>query len=132
MWLRPSELGVGRLGVYVRPRTFGSEVVIRELAATTDPTTASNFSLLYATPGYDVAGPKRLLVRTLNDVDPSDLDLGGCSFTVKDGTGTAVFEPRQFGPPTGTRLTRAFGFQVLEGDFTDLHQTAPSRSRSSL
>ena len=96
------------------------------------PDGGQHFSLLYSAPGYDVAGPKKLLVRTLNEVDPMDLDLGGCSFTVKDGTGAPVIEARQFGPTTRTGLTLAFGFQVLEGNFTDLHQTAPSRSRSSL
>lgn len=117
-------LGVGGFGVYVRSGEQSGQVVFRDLVATTDPTAASNFALLYSTPGYDVAGSKRLLVRTLNEVQAADVDVARCSFSVVDAAGTTRIRDRGFQPPGGGRaLTRSLGVQLLEGDFSDLRDT---------
>jgi hypothetical protein len=116
-------LSIGRFGVYVLSDQEGSLVVFSDLQATADPTADSNFALLYSTPGYDAAGFKRLLVRTINDIDPSDIDVARSSFTVRNAAGAVKIQDRPFGPPDRPRLGRAFGMQVLEGEFSDLHET---------
>jgi hypothetical protein len=115
---------IGRFGVYaISDKNSSSPVVFSDLQATTDPTADSNFALLYSTPGYDVQGTKRLLVRTINDIDPPDIVLAECSFTVSDTCGNQKIARRSLSSPGGQVLGRAFGMQVLEGDFTDLRET---------
>lgn len=113
-------LGVGRFGIYVLSDKESSQVVFRDLTATTDPTAASNFALLYSTPGYDVTGSKRVLVRTLNEVQPADVDVAKCSFSVVDMAGFAHVRDQAFQPASEPGLARSLGMQVLQGDFSDL------------
>jgi hypothetical protein len=118
-------LGVGRFGVYALSSAWNLDVEIVDIAATADPTVASNFALLYSAPGYNAAGTKRALVRTLNDLDIADFQESDSTFTVKNLWGDAVIDGRPFvladGP--GTALRRTFGMQVLEADFSDLRET---------
>ncbi len=63
---------VGRFGVYV----WGAAAALpnaefSHIRISTDPTRAANFALLYSTAGYEAAGTKRALVRTLNDLPPA-------------------------------------------------------------
>ena len=122
---RDAALGVGRFGIYVRASTQSFEVRFSDLGATTDPTAASNFALLYSTPGYDADGPKRVLVRTLNHIEPQDFNEMGSSFTVRNSTGEPMIDQRRFRSSTtgsGSSLRRTFGTQFLEADFSDLRE----------
>jgi hypothetical protein len=124
-------LGVGRFGVYVLSGKEGAEVVFRDLVATADPTAASNFALLYSTPGHDATGTKRLLVRTINPVDPSDISVPQSSFTVLDKHRKARFSGR-FRSPSAYGLGRAFGMQVLEGEFSGLQDAGTFTLEASI
>ena len=111
-------LAIGRFGVYVLADRRWSLAVFRDVTATADPAADSNFALLYSTPGYDLAGTKRVLVRTINDLQPGDIDGTASTFSVLDTDGNPVIKDRPFGSPGG-----AFGMQVLAGDFSDLNAT---------
>ena len=126
-------IGVGRFGIYALAPHLGMEYYGRrspirfsELAATTDPTAMSNFALLYSTPGYDINGTKRALVRTLNDIEPGDYDDAGSSFTVTNAAGEVTIPERHFeaAGPSGSAVTfrRTLGIQFLAADFTDLRK----------
>lgn len=117
-------LAVGRFGVYALSSAPTLDVEFVDIAATADPTVASNFALLYSTPGYNAAGNKRALVRTLNDLHIADFQENDSTFTVRNLCGDAIIDGRPFvsaaGP--GTTLRRGFGLQFLEADFSDLRQ----------
>jgi hypothetical protein len=107
---------VGRFGIYVfGAATAVGNVTFANVRATTDPFTASNFALLYSTPGYDAAGTKRALVRTLNDI-PNSVDLGTPPrFIVKRSDGTQATQG------VLTRLSgKTFGMQLWEADFSSI------------
>jgi hypothetical protein len=118
-------LGVGRFGVYVLASSTARSVRFDDLAATTDPAAPGNFTLLYSVAGYDANGPKRALVRTLNDLDAREYHAAGSSFTLRNGSGEVMVgrltPDRVLGP--GERLPRTFGMQLLAADFS--HVTAP-------
>ena len=117
-------LGVGQFGIYALASTPRFSVRFSDVVATADTAAAANFALLYSTPGYDAGGPKRALVRTLNDTAPNDVDVNGSSFTVRDAAGTARIDRRRFGSSGSapqSALSNVFGFQILEADFSDLH-----------
>jgi hypothetical protein len=139
------ELGIGRFGIYARTAgdargtdegsLFGPSLRVRfsEIAATTEPTAASNFALLYSLPGYDLAGTKRALVRTINDVDPQDFRGASSSFSIQNAKGELKIRGRRFEASAGageafpwTRprvvLRRTLGFQFLAADFSDLRE----------
>ena len=120
---RDAELGVGRFGIYVRAPTPSLDVRFSELAAASEPTAASNFALLYSTPGYDVGGAKRALVRTLNDIEARDYDDVGSSFSVTSTAGDVKIPSRRFeAPGSGSNPRRTFGMQLLVADFSDLRE----------
>src|SRR5439155_6850791 len=105
------------------------DVRFSELAATTDPTATSNFALLYSTPGYDINGTKRALVRTVNDIDVQDYDDASSTFTVTNACGEVKIRDRRFEVSghgflrrVARRFRRTFGFQFLAADFTDLRE----------
>jgi hypothetical protein len=131
------ELGVGRFGIYVRAATPSFEVTFSDLVATTEPTATSNFALLYSTPGYDLNGTKRALVRTVNDIDSQDYDDANSTFTLTNEFGEVkirhrrfeVWRPFEAGRFEAARLLKAeatfrrtLGFQFLAADFTDLRE----------
>lgn len=124
-------LAVGRFGIYLRSDRRWAPAVFSEVAAMADPAADSNFALLYSTPGYDLTGTKRVLVRTLNDLEPADIDVTGCSFSVLDEAGHPVIKDRSFTSPGGG-LGRTFGMQVLEGDFSDLRKPGKFELRASV
>ena len=111
-----TDLKVGRFGIYA----FGAPAALHEVTfsnvhVSTDPVAASNFVLLYNTPGYDARGTKRALVRTLNDV-PSSVSLSPQSryFLRRSNGSTAA---------TGalTQLPgKTFGMQLWEADFSSI------------
>src|SRR5438552_1430403 len=72
--INDTELGIGRFGIYVLAATRSLDVLFLEIAVMTDLTATSNFALHYSTPGYDLDGTKRALVRTVNDIDAQDYD----------------------------------------------------------
>ena len=115
-------LGVGRFGVYTRSSAPDFDVKFVDIAATTDPTATSNFAVLYSTPGYDAAGTKCALVRTLNDVATVDFVENSSSFTIVNAAGDVIIDRRPFvsSPGPGATLRRVFGMQFLQADFSDL------------
>jgi hypothetical protein len=117
-------LGVGRFGVYALSSAPDFDVKFVDIAATTDPTATSNFAVLYSTPGYDAAGTKRALVRTLNDLATVDFLENDSTFTIRNSAGDVIIDRRPFvaaGGP-GTTLRRVFGMQFLLADFSDLRE----------
>lgn len=127
-----TELGIGRFGIYVRAATQSFNVTFDEIAATTDPTATSNFALLYSTPGYDLDGTKRALVRTVNDLDTQDFDDANSTFTVTNTSGEVKICDRRFEVSghsgrdflqgVSRRFRRTLGFQFLAADFSDLRE----------
>jgi hypothetical protein len=123
-------IGIGRFGVYAIAATPSFDVRFSDVAATTDPTATSNFTLLYSTPGYDLDGTKRALVRTVNDIDAQDYDDANSTFTVTNALGKVKIRDRRFevsGPSrharrVARRFRRTLGFQFLAADFTDLRE----------
>jgi len=123
-------LGIGRFGIYVRAAKPQFDVRFSEIAATTDPTATSNFALLYSTPGYDLDGTKRAIVRTVNDIDMQDYDDASSTFTVTNAYGEVKIRDRRFeaSGPSGharrvaRRFRRTLGFQFLAADFSDLRE----------
>jgi hypothetical protein len=116
-------LGIGRFGIYVRAAEKYFDVQFSQVVATTDPTAASNFTLLYSTPGYDLEGTKRALVRTVNDIDAEDYDDANSAFTVTSASGEIKIHDRRFeAPGSAPSLRRTLGFQFLAADFTDLRE----------
>ena len=79
-------LAVGRFGVYAlgAPDSL-PKLEFSNLRISTDPTRAANFALLYSTAGYEAAGTKRALVRTLNDLPASALNVAGAGATASAG-----------------------------------------------
>lgn len=116
------DFAVGRFGIY----EFGaSDAAIQQSAfynvrVSTDPLVAHNFALLYNTPGYDLLGTKRALVRTINDI-PDSVNLTSASrFTVQrtdGGRGTMS--------GTLTKLGKTFGMQLWEADFSSIVDEGP-------
>jgi len=119
-------LGIGRFGIYGRSAKRSFHITFSNVAATTDPTATSNFTLLYSTPGYDLDGTKRALVRTVNDIDPQDYDDANSTFSVTNASGEVKIRDRRFevSEPvgSGTSFRRTFGFQFLAADFTDVRE----------
>ena len=115
---------VGRFGIYVLgSKNALSAIKFRNVGATTDPTAASNFALLYSTAGYEAVETKRALVRTLNDVPSQLIDGAHSTFSVLRGR--TVVLTGQLVPllePGSTTLAKTFGMQLLEANFTQLQQ----------
>jgi len=65
-----SALGVGRFGLYATGATNASSAIFTRVTADAMVTASSNFALLYNTLGYEAAGPKRALVRTVSPLPP--------------------------------------------------------------
>ena len=61
-----SALGVGRFGLYATGATDASSAIFTRITADAMVIAPSNFALLYDTLGYEAAGPKRALVRTVS------------------------------------------------------------------
>jgi hypothetical protein len=117
------QLGIGRFGIYVLAAQERFDVRFSQLVATTDPTATSNFTLLYSTPGYDLDGSKRALVRTVTDLDAQDYEDSRSTFTVTSTSGEVKIRDRRFEAPGSTAgLRRTLGFQFLAADFTDLRE----------
>jgi hypothetical protein len=125
------ELGVGRFGVYTRSAAPDFDVQFVDVAATTDPTATSNFAVLYSTPGYDEAGTKCALVRTLNDVATPDFVEHDSSFTIIDAAGDVIIDRRPFESSAGT-LRWVFGMQFLQADFSDLRDIGSYSLQASI
>lgn len=114
-------IGVGRFAVYAIADTPTFGVTFTDVAATYDPTAATNFALLFSTPGYELRGSKRAIVRTIGDIDPEDLDDARSAYAIVRRSDGAVVNAGQFQADTsGARLTRSLGMQVLEIDFSDI------------
>lgn len=111
-----TRFAVGRFGIYA----FGDPAVVptvtfSNIKVTTDPVVASNFALLYSTPGYEAVGTKRALIRTLNDI-PDSVDVGPQSrFFLKRSDGSQVAAGSLKRLPGKT-----FGMQLWEADFTSI------------
>jgi hypothetical protein len=106
-------LAVGRLGLYAfRQPWSGASVSFANVRVTTDPARKSNFALLYDTVGYEAAGSKRALVRTLAPV--AAIDLARSRYLVQAASGAIV----QSGPLRA--LPDSFGIQLWEADFSSL------------
>ncbi len=108
---------VGRFGIYA----FGDPaalpaVTFSNILVTTDPVVASNFALLYSTPGYEAGGTKRALIRTLNDV-PDTVNLSPQSrFFVRRSSDNHLEQTGAL-----TRLPgKTFGMQLWEADFSSI------------
>jgi len=120
--INDTELGIGRFGIYVLAATRSLDVLFREIAAMTDLTATSNFALLYSTPGYDLDGTKRALVRTVNDIDAQDYDDATSTFTVTNACGEVKIRDGRFEAAGTPGFRRTLGFQFLAADFTDLQE----------
>ena len=121
--VQDDNLGIGRFGVYViaNERDLGAQ--FDQVIATTDPTAASNFVLLYSTPGYDRDGSKRAVVRTVNDLDAKDFDDTASAFSVISMAGDIKIRDRRFDASgSAGSLRRTLGFQFLAADFSDLRE----------
>lgn len=133
-------LRIGRFGIYAFGATDADvkRLAFRNVTAMVDPTQSSNFAVLYSTVGYELSGTKRALVRTLNDL-PASMYVAGpsrfflvkcrpgvffqvCDGPVKTGRLTPV------GAAAGSPVTKTFGMQLWEADFTALVTEAGSYS----
>ena len=63
-----TSLGVGRFGLYVFGADAAATATFARVTVDAMVLEASNFALLYNTLGYEAAGPKRALVRTLAEL----------------------------------------------------------------
>jgi hypothetical protein len=118
---RPKQLRAGRFGIYGKsPSTSTGLIEFGYLTATADATRGANFALLYAPAGYDLDGPKRVMVRTLTPLTSTAVDLVQSRYSVRNSAGTTIASGAlQQGPVT-------FGIQTWEADFTGAISAAGS------
>jgi hypothetical protein len=105
---------VGRFGLYVVAPVRYAQGRFDELTAGADPADRANFALLYNTIGYELAGPKRALVRTLNDLPPELADLSASRFSVRRQDGSVALRG------TLTPRPRTYGMQLWGAEFSTL------------
>ena len=105
-----SSLGVGRFGLYATGATPASTAVFTRVTADAMVTALSNFALLYNTLGYEAAGPKRALVRTVSPMPPE---------WVKSATFTVIPASGRGGPAAQGSLTyaKSLGMATWAADF---------------
>ena len=125
--LSNADFAVGRFGLLVSgPVTLmlgAPLIVFSNIMVSTNPLAASNFALLYSTVGYEAIGPKRALIRTLNDI-PDSVDLSPQShFFLRQTDSRQLATGVLKGPQVATGVLRrlpgkTFGMQLWEADFS--------------
>jgi len=105
-----SSLGVGRFGLYATGATAASSAIFTRVTADAMVIASSNFALLYNTLGYEAAGPKRALVRTVSALPPE---------WVKTATFTVIPASLRGGPVAQGSLTyaKSLGMSTWAADF---------------
>jgi len=113
-----TRFAVGRFGIY----TYGNrpvlpDVTFSNIRVSTDPVVASNFALLYSTPGYEAIGTKRALIRTINDLPDAVKLTPQSRFFLRraDRSQAAGGELKRLPGKT-------FGMQLWEADFSSIEE----------
>ena len=114
--LNDAAIGVGRFGLYVSGANNTASAVFSNVTADAMVTAASNFALLYNTLGYEAAGPKRALVRTLAELPET---------WVKDATFVVTPELEHRAVARGSLKethVRSLGMSTWAADFDDVRE----------